>query len=51
MEQCRQAKEREKQYREAQAWWVLTSEETSSNVDFTACCTYVPKEREWVVSF
>ena len=46
-EQCRQAKEREKQYREAQAWWVLASEETSSNVDFTACCTYVPKEREW----
>ena len=46
-ERCRQAKEREKQYREAQAWWVLASEETSSNVDFTACCTYVPKEREW----
>ena len=46
----RRKREREQerwQYREAQAWWVLASEETSSNVDFTACCTYVPKEREW----
>jgi hypothetical protein len=36
-EWCRQAKGRERQYREAQAWWVLASEETSSNEDFTAC--------------
>ena len=40
-------REKEKRYREAQAWWVLASEETSSNVDFTACCTYVPKGKEW----
>ena len=46
-ERCCQAKGRQRQYREAQAWWVLASEETSSNVDFTACCPYVPKEREW----
>ena len=35
----------ERQYREAQAWWVLASGEASSNVAFTAC--YVPKGREW----
>ena len=43
----RLTREKEKRYREAQAWWVLASEETSSNVDFTACCTYVPKGKEW----
>ena len=42
-----QAQERERRYRKAHAWWVLAGEETRRNVDFTACCTYVLKEREW----
>ena len=46
-QQKEQELEVESRYKKAQAWWVLASEETSSSVDFTACCTYVPKEGVW----
>ena len=37
---------RERKYREA-TQWVLACEERSSTVDFTACCTFVPKDGKW----
>ena len=47
-ERCKQAQEeQDRRYEDAEAWWVLASEKKSSNVDFTACCTFVPKEGEW----